>query len=316
MQKVIFIDPAEPPLWQALADMGFQCDDRLKASRAEVLAALGEYEGMVIRSRLKVDRELLDHAPNLRFVARSGVGVEHIDLEYAAQRGVAVLTSPEGSRDTVGEHTVGLLLMLMNNLARADRQVREGQWIRAGNRGYELGGKTVGIIGYGNMGTAFARRLAGFGCTVLAYDKYRQNYGDAFAEAVDLATLQAQADVVSLHIPYEPENRYFANGAFWDAFAKPVWVVNTARGLVLHTADLADRLASGRVLGAALDVIEYEEQSFAHLNPAELPPPFQYLLQSANVVLTPHIAGWSYEAEEGHARVLAQKIGALYGQKV
>lgn len=313
--KVIFIDPAEPLLWQSLTEQGFQCDDHLQSSRQHILDCIDQYEGLVIRSRIKVDRELIDKATQLKFIARSGVGTEHIDLDYAAQRGISVLTSPEGSRDAVGEHTLGLILMLMNHLARADRQVRQGQWIRAGNRGTELKGKTVGILGYGNMGAALARRLAGFECQVIAYDKYKKDYGDAYAKAVSLAELQAHADVLSIHIPYSPQNHYFIDGHFLDAFQKPIWVVNTARGLVLHTAHLVSRLESGQVLGAALDVIEYEDQSFVHLDPMSQPAPFQYLLQAPNVVLTPHIAGWSFEAEAGHASVLAEKIAHLYLSK-
>lgn len=309
--RVMFIDPAEELLWQSLRDMGYSCHDRLQADRNAILSEIHHYEGIVIRSRLRIDRELLDRAVRLRFVARSGVGTEHIDLDYAAAKGVQVLTSAEGSRDTVAEHTVGMLLMLLNNLARADRQVRQGEWIRAGNRGYELKGKTVGILGYGNMGSALARRLAGFDCRVIAYDRYKTAFGDAYAQEVSLEQLQAAAEIVSIHIPYTPDNHYFVNGSFLDAFRQPIWLINTARGLVLETAALAERLASGQVRGAALDVIEYEDQSFVHLKPASLPAPFQYLLSSPQVVLTPHIAGWSYEAEAGHARVLAAKIAAL-----
>lgn len=309
--QVMFIDPAEELLWQSLRDMGYSCHDRMQADREAILAEIPSYDGIIIRSRLRIDRELLDKAERLRFIARSGVGTEHIDLDYAAAKGVQVLTSAEGSRDTVAEHTTGLLLMLLNNLARADRQVRNGEWIRGGNRGYELKGKTVGIIGYGNMGSAFARRLAGFDCRVIAYDRYKTSYGDAYAQEVSLEQLQAAAEIISIHIPYTPDNHYYINGPFLDAFHQPIWLINTARGLVLETAALADRLASGQVRGAALDVIEYEDQSFVHLNPASLPAPFQYLLACPQVVLTPHIAGWSYEAEAGHARVLAAKIAAL-----
>ncbi|MCB0639581.1 MAG: hydroxyacid dehydrogenase [Lewinella sp.] len=311
--KILFTDPTEPILTEQLVQAGFSCDHDLESPREIILDKLPGYDGIVIRSRLKIDRELMDAAPRLRFIARSGVGVEHIDLDYAAAKGITVFTSPEGSRDTVGEHTLGLLLMLMNNLARADRQVRHGQWIRGGNRGYEIKGKTIGILGYGNMGTAFAQRLQGFDCEVIAHDKFKKNYGDEHATAVSLQELQTRADVLSIHIPYTPENHHFVNGAFLDAFAKPLWLVNTARGLVLHTADLVERLQSGQVRGAALDVIEYEDQSFVHLDPQAQPAPFQKLLGMPNVVLNPHIAGWSYEAEEGHARTLARKILAQFG---
>lgn len=312
MPRLLFIDKVLPEIWAELTAAGIECQDAGDLSRAQVLELLPDFDGLLIRSRLNVDRELLDRGGDrLGFVARWGVGTEHIDLDYAAQRGIRVYTSPEGSRDTVGEHTVGLLLMLMNHLGRADRQVRSGQWVRAANRATEVGGKTVGLLGYGNMGTATARRLSGFGCRVLAYDKYKRDYGDRYAEAASLETLWQEADVLSIHIPYEG-NHYFVDGAFLDRFHKPVWLVNTARGLVLHTAELVERLKNGRVLGAALDVIEYEEQSFVHLDPRRQPAPFQYLLEADNVILTPHIAGWSHEAEYGHARTLASKIKAHF----
>lgn len=304
----MFIDKTDPVLWEALTNMGYQCEDYTAAQRAAIIAQLPSYHGLIVRSRIKLDKEFLSHGHQLKFIGRSGVGLEHIDLEYAARRDILVLPSPEGSRDTVGEHTIGLLLCLMNHLARADRQVRQGQWIRGGNRATELKGKTVGIIGYGNMGTAFAQRLRGFGVRVLAYDKFKTAYGDEHAEAVDLATLQTEADVVSLHIPYLPENHYFVNDAFLEAFAKPIFLVNTARGLILETAALVRKLQEGRVLGAALDVIEYEEMSFVHLDPQQQPAAFQYLLQSESVVLSPHIAGWSHESERGHALALVDKI--------
>jgi D-3-phosphoglycerate dehydrogenase len=307
-KTVLFTDPTEPGLWEGLTKLGYHCIKHEQTDRVEVLADLADAFGVVCRSRLQIDREFLDAAPQLAFVARSGVGVEHIDLDYAADRGVAVFTSPEGSRDTVAEHTLGLLLMLMNNLARADRQIRAGQWIRGGNRGYELKGRTVGILGYGNMGQATARLLQGFGCRVIAYDKYRTDYGDEQAEAVALSKLQAEAEVLSIHIPYSKTNHYFVDAAFLAAFQHPVWVVNTARGLVLETKALLAALESGQVRGAALDVVEYEDQSFAAFQPGAAPADFQRLLELPNVVLSPHIAGWSYESEAGHARVLVEKI--------
>ena len=313
---ILFIDPADDYLWQHLTELGYECLDFRLAPPEAVYEALPHCFGVVIRSRMKVDRRFLDAGRELRFVARSGVGTEHIDLEYAAEKGITIFTSPEGSRDTVGEHSLGLLLMLMNNLARADREVRRGQWIRGGNRGYEIKGKTVGILGYGNMGSSFAQRLQGFECEVIAYDKFKENYGNRYARAVSLKELQEQADVLSIHIPYMPENHHFINREFLAAFAKPIWLVNTARGLVLNTADLVEALESGQVAGAALDVIEYEDQSFAHLDPQNLPAPFQALLDMPNVVFNPHIAGWSYEAEAGHARVLAEKIERTFGRMV
>ena len=311
--KILFIDKAHPYLEEQLTAMGFQCNHHLTDSKEQLASILPEYDGIVIRSRINLDRVFLSRTDQLKFIARTGVGLEHIDLDYAEQRGIAVFNSPEGSRDAVGEHSLGLLLSLMNHLSRADREVRAGIWRREPNRGVEIKGKTVGIIGYGNMGNAFAQRLQGFEAKrVIAYDKYKVNYGNAFAEAVSLETVQEESDIVSIHIPYMPENHYFIDGKLLDGFKKPIYLVNTARGLVLNTADLVERLKSGKILGAALDVHEYEEGSFAKvLNLDELPEPFQYLRQAPNVILNPHIGGWSHEAKEGHARVLVEKIKAF-----
>jgi D-3-phosphoglycerate dehydrogenase len=312
-KKILFLDPTEPDLWTRLNDLGYQCVDLKTADKAIVFKELPSAFGIIIRSRLTIDKAFIDQASQLAFIARSGVGLEHVDVVYAEEKGIKVINSPEGSRDAVGEHALGLLLMLMNNLARADRQVREGKWIRGGNRGYEIKGKIVGIIGYGNMGQAFAKRLAGFECEVIAYDKYKENYGDQFAKAVSLKKLQEQADIVSLHIPYMAENHYFFDSDLIEGFAKPLWIVNTARGSVLKTEDLLIALESGKVRGAALDVNEYEDKSFATFKPLEQGATFQRLLELPNVILNPHIAGWSFESEEGHARVLAEKIEATFG---
>ena len=311
-RRVIFIDNTYPFLFQRLTELGFSCESHYSTAREEILDQLSDCFGLVLRSRLRIDAEMLNKGKNLAFVARSGVGLEHIDLETAAQLGIQVLSSPEGSRDTVAEHAIGMLLMLMNNLGLADRQIREGNWVRAANRGIEIKGKTIGIIGYGNMGSAFAQKISGFGARLIAYDKFKTNYGDDLVQEVELEQIWAEADIVTLHIPYLPENHYFVDDAFLQKFKKPIYLVNTARGTVLNTADLVKNLQSGKVLGAALDVFEYEEQSFENLKPADLPEPFQYLRRANNVVLTPHLAGSSLEANEGHARVLAQKIEKLF----
>ena len=311
--KIAFLDKAAHPyLHAALEEAGHTVEDLSTCARAWVLERLPDYDGLMVRSRLDIDRELLDAAgERLKFVARWGVGTDHIDLEYAKQRGVRVFNSPEGSKHTVAEHTVGMLLMLLNHLGRADREVRAGSWVRRENTGTELQYLTVGLIGYGNMGQMTARRLQGFGCRVLTHDKYRKDYGDAYAQAVSLEELQREADVVSLHVFLEG-NRYYANDGWFAAFAKPIYLINTSRGLVVDTQALVDAMENGKVLGAALDVNEYEEQSFVQLQPDALPEPYQYLRRSARTVLTPHIAGWSYEAEEGHARTLFDKITTAF----
>lgn len=307
--NIAFLDQAAHPyLQQALAAAGHTVTNLADQDRENILPILSQFDGLMIRSRLKIDRELLDACgPDFKFVARWGVGTDHIDLDYAKAKGITVYNSPEGSKHTVAEHTVGMMLMLLNHLGRADRQIREGGWVRRGNVGTELGSLTVGLIGYGNMGQMTARRLVGFGCRVLAHDKFRTDYGDEYAEAVSLETLQAEADVVSLHLFLEG-NHYYVNEDWIKAFAKPFYLINTARGQAVQTEHLVAAMQAGKVRGAALDVHEYEEQSFVHLEPTELPVPFQYLRKSDRTVLTPHIAGWSEEAEEGHARTLFEKI--------
>lgn len=307
-RKILFIDKAHFVLEERLLAMGYHCDHATDQDKATIEEILPEYFGIIIRSRFAIDRDFIKKGTQLAFIARTGIGLEHVDLEAAEQQGVKVFNSPEGSKETVGEHAIGLLLCLLNHLPRADRQVRNGQWIREGNRGLEIGGKTVGIVGYGNTGQAFARRLQGFNARVIAYDKFRQNYGDGNAEEVTLNDIWKYSDIVSFHIPYLPENHYLVNAAYLDQFAKPIYLINTARGLILNTTDLVERLKSGKVLGAALDVLEYEETSFTKLDLDSLPAPFQYLRQAENVVLTPHIAGWSQEAKKAHAVVLADKI--------
>ncbi|MEM1324891.1 MAG: NAD(P)-dependent oxidoreductase [Bacteroidota bacterium] len=311
-RKILFINEAHPILMQRLEALGYHCDTDYQSAKAAIEEKLSDYFGVILRSRINVDETFLKAGTNLKFVAREGVGVEHIDLEAAKTLNIEVITSPEGSMDTVAEHAMGLLLSLLNNINRANAQVKSGIWEREQNRAVELKSKTVGIIGYGNMGKAFAKRLSGFDCRVIAYDKYLQNYGDEYAEAADLSTLQGESDIVSLHIFYEKENHLLVDDEYLSAFAKDIYVINTARGLVLNTADLVKHLKTGKVKGAALDVLEYEEQSFSVLNTATLPEAFTYLVESDHVVLMPHIAGWSFESKLGHGQVLADKIEARF----
>ena len=307
-KKILLLNPSHPILQQLLKKAGFVCVENFSDDKTTIESIVNNYNGIVLRSRINIDQAILNAGDHLSFVAREGAGLEHIDLNYAKEKGIKIISTPAGSRDTVGEHALGMLLALMNNLCRADQQIRTGVWDREGNRGIEIKGKTVGIIGYGNMGASFARKISGFDANVIAYDKFKSNYGDAFATAVDLETLQREADIISLHIPYLPENIHFINDNFLSSCKKDLFIVNTARGLVLNTEDLVKHLQSGKVKGAALDVIEYEEQSFDSWNFDNLPAPFQYLINAPNVVLAPHIAGWSFESKENHARILAQKI--------
>ncbi|MFK7903565.1 MAG: NAD(P)-dependent oxidoreductase [Chitinophagales bacterium] len=312
-KKVLFIDQMHPFLQEQLTKWGFQCDLKHTASKEEIAAILQEYEGIAVRSRLKITADLIDKATQLKFIARAGAGLESIDVDYARQKGIACLSSPEGNRDSVAEHALGMLLSMLNNLNRSNREVKQGLWRREANRGTELMGKTVGIVGYGYMGNAFAKRLQGFGVEVIAYDKFKTDYGNEYAEAVTLEELQQRADVVSFHIYWTPENDKIVNDTYLSAFKKPIYLINTARGKILETADLVKHLKSGKVLGAALDVLEYEGHSFHEFNVATLPDAFQYLTQADNVILSPHIAGWTHESELKHVQTLAKRVGEVYG---
>lgn len=310
-RTILFLDKPHPYLPEQLTSMGYHCQHAYTESADALSDALAQCNGIILRSRFTLDQAFLDNCPQLKFIARMGIGLEHIDLDYAKARGIQVLNSPEGSRDTVAEQTLGMMLGLLNHINKADREIRQGIWDRKGNRSYELRHRTVGIIGYGNIGTAVAQRLSSFGCTVLAYDKYRHNYGGPLAEEVSLEQLQEAADIVTVHIPYSEFNHHFINETLLQGFHKPIFLLNTARGLVLDTAALVRQLEAGKVLGAALDVLEYEEQSFNTLELDSLPAPFQYLRQADNVILTPHTAGLSREVMGAHARVLVEKIGEL-----
>lgn len=309
--KILHIDSNNPILWEQLEQAGFINEADYKSSKEEVEAKIHGYHGIVIRSRFDIDKHFLDKAVNLQFIARVGAGLESINCDYAEQKGIRLIAAPEGNRNAVGEQALGMLLSLFNNLNKADREIRSGQWIREGNRGHELDGKTVGIIGYGNMGKAFAKKLRGFDVEVLCYD-IKPFVGDANAKQVTLAELQQRADVVSLHTPHTLETHRMVNADFINAFSKPFWIINTARGKSVVTKDLAAALQSGKLLGAALDVLEYEKSSFEQLFTTNIPAEFQFLIDSDNVLLTPHIAGWTFESHERLAQVIVDKIIALY----
>ncbi|TBX70759.1 hydroxyacid dehydrogenase [Flavobacterium silvisoli] len=310
--KILHLDSNHPLLWDQLEQAGFQNEADFTSSKTEIEAKIHNYQGVVIRSRFKIDQEFIDKAVNLKFIARVGAGLESIDCDYAESKGIQLIAAPEGNRNAVGEHALGMLLSLMNKLNRADRLIRQGQWVREGNRGYELEGKTVGIIGYGNMGKSFAQKLRGFDVDVLCCDLL-PNVGDGNAKQVSLSELQAKADVLSLHIPWTPETDKMINTDFIHAFAKPFWFINTSRGKNVVTDDLVAALESGKILGAGLDVLEYEKLSFENLFiDTERPKAFEYLLQAENVLLTPHIAGWTFESHQKLAQTIVDKILQLF----
>jgi D-3-phosphoglycerate dehydrogenase len=310
MSTCLVVDEMHPSLQPLLQSIGVEIDYQPTLTAAEVPAALAAqpYEGLVVRSKLRVTAELLAHGPHLRYVARAGAGTDNIDTAAMAAAGVTLLNAPEGNRDAVGEFAVGLLLGLLRNIVRADHEVRAGQWRREASRGEEIGGKTIGLLGYGHMGRAFARRLGSFGCTVLAHDSDPAVTTDGHATLVPLAELQARADVLSLHIPYLSDNHQVVNEAFLAGFAKPIWVMNTARGEVMDQAALVQSLRAGTVRGAALDVLDNEKlQSLSLAQQAT----FDYLKTSPNVVLTPHVGGWSFESYARINEVLVEKIRAF-----
>jgi D-3-phosphoglycerate dehydrogenase len=310
---ILFIDSNHPSLHETLQKAGHVCDLNYHWTREDILNNIHLYDGVVIRSRIRIDKEFIDKAINLKFIARAGAGMENIDVPYAEKKGIKCFHAPEGNRDAVAEHAMGMILSLFNNLNRADRQVREGKWIREGNRGIELMNKTVGIIGYGNMGSAFAERLVGMKAFVLAYDKYRKGFGTDSIWEADLERIFSEAHIVSLHVPLSPETENMVKDDFINRFKNDIYLINTSRGKCVNTEDLVKNLKSGKIKGACLDVLEYEMSSFESLNSSELPPAFQYLTKCDNVILSPHIAGWTHESNAKIAGTLASKIIRFLG---
>lgn len=312
-KRILFLDSNHPTFIDDLRKNGYVCDEDYKSSKTEIEEKISNYDAVVIRSRFKLDKTFIDAGTNLKCIARAGAGMENIDVAYAEKKNIRCVHAPEGNRDAVGEQAIGMLLALMNNLCRADQEVRNGKWIREGNRGYELQGKTVGIIGYGNMGSAFAQRLRGFDVRVLAYDKYKSNFGNDFVKESSLEDVFDHADVLSLHVPLTAETEYLVNTEFISCFRNPFWLINTSRGKVVKTDDVVNGLESGKIRGACLDVLEYESVSFEKMESATFPPAFQYLIHSDKAILSPHIAGWTFESHEKIAKVLVRKISEVLG---
>ena len=309
MTKILIADRTHDVLERRLQEAGFEVSVEPDHDYRSLVQAAQGCDGLVVRSKVNIDRAFIDTVPSLRCIGRVGAGMETIDVDYAESKGVRCLNSPEGNRDAVGEHAVGLLLALLNNIARADAEVRQGLWRREANRGRELGSLTVGIIGFGNMGQAFAKRLSGFGCEVVVYDKYK-DFKDIKdikdLKVVSLEALQAEADVVSFHVPLTDETYHYFDAAFVEAMTKPFYLLNTSRGAVVDTDALVKGLANGKVLGAGLDVLEYENMQADGLG--EVPESVQYLMDNTRTVLTPHVAGWTVESKYKLAAVLADKM--------
>ncbi|CAL2090341.1 2-hydroxyacid dehydrogenase [Tenacibaculum sp. 190524A05c] len=306
--KVLHLDTNHPLLINQFEDLGFTNHEDYTSSKDEIEEKIHEYDGIVIRSRFTIDQQFLDKATNLKFIGRVGAGLENIDCYYAQQKSIELVSAPEGNRNAVGEHALGMLLSLFNKLNKADKEVRQGKWLREDNRGIELDGKTVGLIGYGNMGKAFAKKLRGFDVEVLCYD-IKPNVGDQNCKQVSLEELQEKAEVLSLHTPQTKLTMNMVNESFINGFKKPFWLINTARGKSVVTKDLVAAIEAEKVLGAGLDVLEYEKKSFENLfTDSEMPDAFQYLINSENVLLSPHVAGWTIESKEKLAQTIVDKV--------
>ena len=308
--KILFIDSTHPILKEKLEEKGYHCDTAYNKKKSEIKTIINQYDGIIIRSRINIDQTLIDKAINLKFIARAGSGLENIDTSYANKKLIKCLNAPEGNRQSVAEHAIAMLLSLFNNLKYCDTEIREGKWNREANRGIELSGKTVGIIGYGNNGSAFAKILQGFGVKVLAYDKYLEKH----PFKTDMQTIYKDADILSLHIPLTEETTYMVNHDFINRFEKRIYLINTARGKCVKTSALVSALKSGKIIGACLDVLEYEKKSFENLKHEMASNNMNYLLNSNQVVLSPHVAGWTKESKLKIANVLLQKIIAYFPQ--
>lgn len=305
--RILSLDGNHPLLNHGLREAGFEVDEDTTSPKREVLLKIQEYDGIIIRSRLSINKEFMAFASRLKFIGRVGAGLENIDEEYANKRNIKIFNAPEGNRDSVAEHAIGMLLMVMHRLKIGDNEIRNGIWRREENRGDELMGKTVGIMGYGNMGKAFAKRLKGFGVEVICYD-IKENVGDAFAQQVGFDELLERTDVFSLHTPQTSETLGLVNEEFINAFKKPFYLINTARGKSVVTKDLVKALKMKKVKGACLDVHEFEKPSFESFDFESLPDEFRYLAQADNVILEPHIAGWTHQSKEKLAQVILDKI--------
>lgn len=303
--KILLLDKNHPLITEQLSAKGFLLDEDFTSSYDDVLKKILDYDGIIIRSRIPIDRNFIEHAKNLKFIARVGAGMENIDCEFAELSGIRLISSPEGNRDSVAEHVLGMLLILMNRLFIASNEVKNGIWKREENRGDELLGKTFGIIGYGNMGKAVAKRLSGFGCKVIFHD-ILPNLSDEFATQVSLEELKKESDILSLHLPITPETHYLIDEKFISEMEKDFYFVNTARGKNVKTKDLVEAIKNGKVKAAALDVLEYEKSSFENLETKN--EDLQFLLNSEKVIVTPHIAGWTTQSKEKLAQVIVDKI--------
>lgn len=306
---IIHVDKNHPILIEGLKKLGYENDEHYNSDLNTILDIIKNYNGLVIRSRFEIDKNFIDKAKNLDFIARVGSGTENINISYANSKNISIINAPEGNKDAVGEHTLGMLFSLTRNLFNANESIKKGIWEREKFRGHEINGKTVGIIGYGNMGKSFADKLKGFNCNVICYD-IKKNLGDTNCNQVSLKKLRDESQIISLHVPYNLSTKKMINKDFINKMKNPFWLINTSRGNVINTDDVIESLKSKKILGAGLDVLEYESSSFESIFKNNNPS-LNYLLNAENVILSPHIAGWTYESHKKLAKVILDKIKNL-----
>ncbi len=307
--KILHIDSNHPTLISTLKNNGYINDLDISSSKEEIIKIIKDYDGLILRSRFKIDKDFIDNASNLKFIARVGSGLENIDYNYAKSKNIEVISSPEGNSNAVGEHAMGLLLSLLNNINTSSNQVKEGLWFREKNRGFEIEGKTVAILGMGNTGKSFAKKISSFNCKVFFYD-IDEKIKSKYAKKSSLDFLYKNADIVSLHLPHTINNIDLFNKEFIQKFDKPFWLINTSRGKIVNTPDLVDALNEKKILGAGLDVIDIESSSFNNIE-KELNPYFNELINLKNVIITPHIAGWTFESNVKLSQIIIDKIKSL-----
>jgi D-3-phosphoglycerate dehydrogenase / 2-oxoglutarate reductase len=303
----LIVDPMHESLFAMLAQIGWRADYQPSITRDEIRQKHSGYDGLIVRSKTTIDRDLLGEHPTIQFVGRAGAGLDNLDVQYLQEKKIRVVHAAEGNRDAVAEFTVGALLSLLRHIPKADTEVKNAIWDREGNRGEELMGKTVSIIGYGNMGAAFGERLRGFECKILAYDKYKKAFGTDFCKEATMDQVFVDTDILSFHIPLTAETRSMVNYDYFQRFKKNIIIINTARGEIMPLADLVKALQNGRVRGAVLDVLENEKIN-KFTGPQQ--QSFNYLRSKSNVIFTPHIAGWTVES---HLKINVALVGKIKG---
>ena len=311
-KSILIIDELHNDLILKLKDLGFLVDYKPLIEKKEIETIIEKYNGLILRSKVKIEKYLIDKAIKLEFIGRAGSGLENIDTHYADTKGIKCFNSPEGNRDSVGEHTIGLLLNLLNKISKSNNEIKTGVWNRNDNWGVELKNKTIGIIGYGNMGSSFAKKLSGFDVKVIAYDKFKKEFSDNYVQEVKLETIFNESDILSIHVPLTIETTQMVSSEFLKKFKKNIYLLNTSRGQVVNTKELSENIENGKILGAGLDVLEFENFGFENIALNNSNKAIDYLLKSDKVIITPHVAGWSQESYYKISMILAEKIAIHY----